>query len=536
MGTYEELISVIIPVYNVSAYLEKCVESVLRQTYKNLDILLIDDGSEDDSGEKCEDFSRLDRRIRYFKRKNAGVGETRNFGITHAAGNYIAFVDSDDWVDHCFLEVLYSTIKQYDADIAVCGVTYYYEKEDRCAVKKQQQSFGVVTGETKKDYLVMEPAYFCNKLFKRELFSDEVKFPACFYEDTALFPVVLINAEKIINRKDCLYYYLKDRSGSTTNMLARAADMAVSIEYTLSYYERHGLIEEYREALTKYFLSRLKRFYWQCDTMQVAEMKRTLENKYNGVLNRYFRHWREELALGFLLFGSFNMRWSVYRVTCSYKSIDRHICYSSLISQMMGNKMECSLTGSSPFRQMMLAADMEQELGLVLGRGVLILDFLEERFDLLETAEGCFVTDTEIYRESGNNTLAVTRRIRNGSMEYMELWRRACDRFIELLSACMGNRKVILLKMRLAHEYRKDKISGVFCAGKDTDRKNTMIEEMEQYFLSHFTKAVYLKSEEAFVTDADDSKGYGCSREYLNVRIYRDYAEQLRQELLGGEE
>lgn len=531
MDAYEELISVIIPVYNVSAYIDKCVESILQQTYKNLEILLINDGSLDDSGEKCEEWSKLDRRIKYFKRKNAGVGKTRNFGIAHAAGRYLTFVDSDDWVDCHFLEKLYSRIRQYDADIAACRVTFYYEKEDRFIERKPQQRFELVTGETKKDYMTLEPAYFCNKLFKRGLFSDEVKFPACFYEDTALFPVVLANAERVINLTDCMYYYLKDRNGSTTNQLALSADLASAMEYTLSYYERHCLVPEYEEVLKRYFLSRLKRFYWQCDKAGDSEMRRTLEMKYSGVLNRYFSLWREELALSFVVFGSFNARWSVFRITCTFKSIDRHICFSSLISQMLGDKNECSLIGKSSFRQTMLEADIGQELRLILEKGILILDFLEERYDLLETEAGCFVTDTEIYRESDNNVLTVKRRIKNGSKEYMELWRRACDRFIKILSAGQESKKVILLKMRLASEYRNHKITGVFDDREEIERKNGMIEEMERYFLSHFTTAVYLETKEAFV--ADDIKGYGCSEEYLNVMVYQDYAEQMRQELLG---
>ncbi len=119
-----ELISVIVPVYNVENYLERCVDSVLNQTYSNFEILLIDDGSTDSSSKLCDILSRKDRRIKSFHKSNGGLGSARNYGIDYADGKYICFVDSDDEIEKEYLRFLYMAIKDCDVDMSICG--YYY--------------------------------------------------------------------------------------------------------------------------------------------------------------------------------------------------------------------------------------------------------------------------------------------------------------------------------------------------------------------------------------------------------------------------
>ena len=106
----KELISVIVPVYNVEKYLDNCVQSILRQSYTNLEIILIDDGSTDKSSQLCDEYSQKDKRIKVIHKKNGGQSDARNVGITVATGKYIAFVDSDDYIDEQFLDCLLSTI------------------------------------------------------------------------------------------------------------------------------------------------------------------------------------------------------------------------------------------------------------------------------------------------------------------------------------------------------------------------------------------------------------------------------------------
>jgi glycosyltransferase involved in cell wall biosynthesis len=116
----QPLISVVLPVYNVEVYLKKCLETVVNQTYKNLDIILVDDGSTDNSGEICDEYAKKDRRIHCFHKKNGGLSDARNYGISQAQGDYITFIDSDDTVDHDMIEYLYYLINKFNCRLSLC--------------------------------------------------------------------------------------------------------------------------------------------------------------------------------------------------------------------------------------------------------------------------------------------------------------------------------------------------------------------------------------------------------------------------------
>ena len=117
------LISLIIPVYNVEKYLDKCMESVLAQTYDNFEVILVDDGSTDSSGKMCDEYAKKDRRVRVFHQKNSGVCRARNLGIDNARGDFISFIDADDWIDEKYLEILVKTQAEKDYDFTLCEFT-----------------------------------------------------------------------------------------------------------------------------------------------------------------------------------------------------------------------------------------------------------------------------------------------------------------------------------------------------------------------------------------------------------------------------
>lgn len=124
----KEQISVIIPIYNVEKYLSDCVESVLKQTYTDLEIILVDDGSQDASGQICDDYAKQDSRVQVIHKKNGGLSSARNAGIDQATGQYFFFLDSDDWIAENALELLYKEIKSTGSDLALCNMQYVDEQ------------------------------------------------------------------------------------------------------------------------------------------------------------------------------------------------------------------------------------------------------------------------------------------------------------------------------------------------------------------------------------------------------------------------
>ena len=121
-ATNDPLVSIIVPIFNAEKYFETCIKSIIDQSYKNIEILLVDDGSTDNSPSLCDDWSKKDKRIKVFHRKNNGVSSTRNYGLSNAKGDYVAFIDSDDWVNKTYIESLVAGISRHESDICICGL------------------------------------------------------------------------------------------------------------------------------------------------------------------------------------------------------------------------------------------------------------------------------------------------------------------------------------------------------------------------------------------------------------------------------
>ena len=130
----DKLISIIIPVYNVSKYLDKCVKSILLQTYSNLEIILVNDGSTDGSGVLCDELKKTDKRICVIHKPNGGLSDARNAGLDIATGDYIGFVDSDDYVEPDMFQILLENAMKYDADVSGCRYAEVYEDGNRIAI------------------------------------------------------------------------------------------------------------------------------------------------------------------------------------------------------------------------------------------------------------------------------------------------------------------------------------------------------------------------------------------------------------------
>ncbi len=224
------MISVIVPVYNVEKYLERCVKSIVAQTYKDLEILLIDDGSTDKSGKMCDDFQQTDSRIKAFHKQNGGLSDARNYGIEHSAGEFISFVDSDDYIDEKMLETLHRLITENDADLAVCSAMDVFEGKEVTQVKEIKE-FNLNKVESYK-YMLRGDGIpsACNKLYKRQTVGN-VRFPVGkLYEDGFFTPQILKRVEKTAVTSKPMYYYFR-RADSITTKPFRKGDLDVIEAY-----------------------------------------------------------------------------------------------------------------------------------------------------------------------------------------------------------------------------------------------------------------------------------------------------------------
>lgn len=205
------LISVIVPVYNVENYIDKCIESIINQTYTELEIILINDGSRDLSGEICNKYAKQDKRVIVIHTKNKGVSEARNTGIEVAKGEYLAFVDSDDWIEKNMIEKLYNLATLYNADIVQGNyVRIFDEIEYKQENIKEKLNF--LTSEEmllnlyNKDVMIKNIVIW-NKLYNAQLFK-KIRFPkGIIHEDEAIVYKLYNNSRKIIDINTNIYYY-----------------------------------------------------------------------------------------------------------------------------------------------------------------------------------------------------------------------------------------------------------------------------------------------------------------------------------------
>lgn len=218
MEQYEDaLVSVIVPVYCVEQYLPRCLDSICNQTYRNLEIILIDDGSPDNSGKICDEYKEKDERIRVIHKQNAGVSAARNDGLDIATGDFITFVDSDDYIAPEMYETLVGMIVRENADIAICG--YHQEGEDgvfRINWKETQEVS--LTQKQQVECLLRNRYYTCSlwdKLFRKEVLQDiRLDKTIHFYEDYLFLYEVMKRSRKAVFTPKGFYYYCNNEQSA----------------------------------------------------------------------------------------------------------------------------------------------------------------------------------------------------------------------------------------------------------------------------------------------------------------------------------
>lgn len=221
----EDLISVIIPVYNVEKYLKRCLDSIIKQTYKKLEIILVDDGSTDNSGKICDEYAKKDERIIVIHKANGGLSDARNKGIEIAKGKYIGFVDSDDWISDKMYETLYSNAIKYDADISCCEFIRTKDFNEKVDEKKYDN---IKKAYNQDEYIkiffkigTQQCVYYAwNKLYKRDIIQNNLYPIGLTSEDVQGTFKTLIKSNKIVSVNYPYYYYFINDNSITGKKFA----------------------------------------------------------------------------------------------------------------------------------------------------------------------------------------------------------------------------------------------------------------------------------------------------------------------------
>ena len=306
----DSLISVIVPVYNVGEYLSRCVDSILKQTYSNLEIILVDDGSTDDSGHICDTYIPRDSRIRVIHKKNGGLSSARNAGIEKAKGEYLSFIDSDDYIHPEFYERLYTAIMENDADVAVCNFKQVAHGTETDTGERKVSKFvgkqSIMDNFYNSNCAASVVAW--NKLYKRSVFGQLRYKPGIIHEDEELTYRILYSSNCAVYLSDTLYYYYVRENSITMKPYAqRNLQMFDVLKSIIVFYDEHREKELRKKAVIRYFkilqlhMLRVER-ECQCRNVRVSEneLYKTLRKYYIDDLHYY--HMRKYKVL-FDLYG-----------------------------------------------------------------------------------------------------------------------------------------------------------------------------------------------------------------------------------------
>lgn len=321
MGNTNDMISIVVPIYNVEKYLPQCVNSLLNQTYKNLEIILVDDGSLDKSGEICDEFSKNDNRIIVIHKENNGLSSARNAGLEIAKGDYIGFVDSDDWLDETMYETLLKLITDNDSDISCCKFFKTADSDEKIPVNDNEtiQSFTNIEGLNNfYTDLYTQTVVAWNKLYKRNLFDNVVYPIGKIHEDEGTTYKLFYKANKITYTNRPLYYYRTTPNSITTRKFnKKRLDIIDVYDEKIKFIRSINNDHIYSKTL-KWYLFTLINCYYECsENMEDNEKYLTsIINKISETYKEYNRA-KEKQLHWVILFSIFKFSPKLYKFILS---------------------------------------------------------------------------------------------------------------------------------------------------------------------------------------------------------------------------
>lgn len=320
-------ISVIVPVFNVEKYLCKCIDSIINQTYSNLEIILVDDGSTDNCGVICDDYSLKDDRIKTIHKSNGGLSDARNAGLDAAAGDYVSFIDSDDYIHKRFYEILINLIVKYNGDIAQCEYLNIYEEDaDKFIDDKFYIDEKITVLDNNNEALnnlfnenYINTVVVWNKLYKKDLFKD-IRYPkGKVHEDEYTTYKVLFNTKKMILTCRQMYYYLQ----RSTSIMGKGFNIKC-IDKLDAYYEQ--ILFYNNKKLFELEDKAKSRLEGLIEESMINVLKSNLDNK-NQVFENLINYYRSNYVL-FINNSNISFKKKVIRSLFKYssKSIIELLC------------------------------------------------------------------------------------------------------------------------------------------------------------------------------------------------------------------
>ncbi len=286
-------VSIIVPIYNVEEYIEKCLETLVNQTLQEIEIILVNDGSTDETESKIEKYlNKYPEKIKYLKKENGGLSDARNYGIPYAKGKYIAFVDSDDYVELNMYEEMYKKAESEQADLVECDFIWEYPNKQKIDTGKIYKN--------KKEALLYARVVAWNKLIRREILEKaNIQFPKGLrYEDTEFFYKLLPTLNKIGFVKTPMVHYIQRSNSIANTQNERVKEIFQIWDNVLKFYKENNLFEEYKNEL-EYTYTRFLLCSSLLRIVKVADknIRKELEQRTWKELTTHFPNWKQNPIL-----------------------------------------------------------------------------------------------------------------------------------------------------------------------------------------------------------------------------------------------
>ena len=292
----QPLVSIVVPIYNVDQYLDRCLKSIVNQTYKNLEIILIDDGSTDNSGNLCDMWQKNDERILVIHKENGGLSDARNAGMKRLTGEYVCFIDSDDWVDTHYVELLYKALFETDSDISECdylvteGTIISDNTDYEICVKSRHEAMKLHIDNAMFKQVVW------NKLYKRSMIN--INFlKGKYHEDVFWTYQIINNADKLCHISAKLYYYFqRDNSIQGSNYSIKRLDAVEGTKERAMFVKSH--YPELSSIVEKQYIMTLM-YHAQCLIKYRIENRKSIIKRFKEESISIGSSWKKDKSIPF---------------------------------------------------------------------------------------------------------------------------------------------------------------------------------------------------------------------------------------------
>ena len=511
-------VSLILPVYNVEEYMDQCMESVAAQTFSDFEVILINDGSTDRSGEVCRRWQSRDARIRYIETENRGVSAARNRGIEEAKGRYLAFVDPDDWLDRDYLKKLYEEAEKTDADYTECDL-WRVNGRNGTMIRRS------CAGQMGRRFLLPEhmkygPTASYKAISKRDLWiRNGIRFPSCSFESPAVYALILAAAEKTAYLPEALYYYRRFREGSLVETAyskdGKKPDLYLGIEamrHLVAEFKRLGLYDRYHAVLPEVVAYRL-------NDILAMQFHRQTEEDFRLIV----KHMRDYLAeefpqtggITYFTLGGYNLAKALTGMPVLHDP-SRRYGFSSLIALTDGDGPREPFSHPNRYRELMLEKERKRSFWTDLEAekpDYIILDLMEERHPIAVEC-GCLMTKSDAYDGAGRSPESVIPR---DTEESEARWKEAFDRFAEKAARLSPDTRLIVSEDYLAETHgRTANEPQPYENREELARTNRMLKRMYEYIRKTNKAAAIVPAWQEVPYMTDDGFEYGARPEHLN--------------------